>query len=377
MEKIDIAIVGTGITGLAVSAFLCELDKSIFVLEKNENFGQESSSRNSEVVHAGIYYPQQSMKAKYCVEGNRLIYEICAKNGISYKKLGKLIAASEESEIEKLDALLEKGKANGVEGLRIIAKDEIRKLEPNVNAAAALLSPNTGIVDTHNLMKYFYTKAKDQGVEFVFNSGVNAINKKGEEYVVTVRDTDRTDFSFLTRVLINCAGLNSDKIAEMAGIDINKAGYSLNYCKGQYFRVGGLKSQMIKHLIYPVPDEKEISLGIHATPDLGGGLRLGPDAQYIEREQANYIVDESKKDYFAKRAAKLLPFIDSEDLTADTAGIRPKLQGPQSGFRDFVLAHEKHRGFKGLINLIGIDSPGLTAAPALAKEVLEIVKELL
>ena len=377
MEKVDITIIGAGIIGLAVSASVSRPGRAVYILEKNMSFGQEASSRNSEVIHAGIYYPKTSLKAKTCVEGNRLIYEICQRGNILYKKAGKLIVAGEKEELRKLEHLLQNGQQNGISGLRILTAKEVKYMEPNIRALAALYSPDTGIVDSHNLMRHFFQKAKGRGAEFVFRTEVTQIRKQDRGFGVTVGDVDGTDFSFFTRILINCAGLNSDIIAELAGIDIKKEDYNLKFCKGEYFRVSADKSRLIKHLVYPVPNEKEVSLGIHATPDLGAGLRLGPDAQYVERSKANYDIDDSKKEQFSLAVNRFLPFIESADLAADTAGIRAKLQGPQDRFRDFIICHEEEKGLPGLINLIGIDSPGLTSAPCIAKYVQDIVEELI
>lgn len=377
MEKVDITIIGAGIIGLAVSASVSRPGRAVYILEKNMSFGQEASSRNSEVIHAGIYYPKDSLKAKTCAEGSRLIYEICERGSILYKKAGKLIVAGEKEELKKLEDLLQNGRENGVPGLEILSAKDVKDMEPNIRALAALYSPDTGIVDSHNLMRHFFQKAKAQGAEFAFRTEVRQIEKQGGGFKVGVGDADGTDFSFFTRTLINCAGLNSDIIAELAGIDIKKENYILKFCKGEYFRVSADKSRLIKHLIYPVPDGRGVSLGIHATPDLGGGLRLGPDAQYIERSKANYDIDDSRKEHFSGAVNRFLPFIESADLAADTAGIRPKLQGPQDGFRDFIICHEEEKGLPGLINLIGIDSPGLTCAPSIAKYVRNIVEELI
>lgn len=374
MEQADISIIGAGIIGLAISAFVSKEDRPVYVLERNDSFGQEASSRNSEVIHAGIYYPQDSLKAKACVEGNRLTYEICQNNKIPYKKLGKLIVACEKGEIRRLEQLLVNGQKNGVFGLKIISQAEVKNIEPEIRAQAALYSPTTGIVDSHSLMQYFLQKAKTQGAEFVFQTEVSKIKRLNGGYEVEVHDADGTDFCFFTRVLINCAGLNSDLIAESVGIDIEKEDYQLKPCKGEYLRVSSNKSRLVRHLIYPEPDENEISLGIHATPDLGEGLRLGPDAQYIKKEEINYNLDNAKRQKFCQAVNRFLPFIKLEDLASDTVGIRAKLQGPREPFRDFVICHEEQRGFPGLINLIGIDSPGLTSAPWIAKYVKDIIE---
>ena len=376
MEKADIAIIGAGIVGLAVSEAVSEKAGTIYVLEKNHTFGQEASSRNSEVLHAGIYYPPGSLKARTCLEGSRLIFEICSANNIAHKRVGKLIVADGPQELEAIEALLSKGRNNGVAGLEIFDQRQLTRIEPKISARAALYSPNTGIVDSHNLMRYFFKRAQAKGAEFSFNTEVYRIEPGKQGYTLTVRDADGNDFSFLASIVINCAGLNSDVVAALCGIDIHRYGYQLNFCKGQYFRLNAKKSGLINRLIYPLPDARGVSLGIHATPDLGGGLRLGPDARYIQKSAADYEVDQSQKAYFAQMCNRFLPFIKAEDLSADTAGIRAKLQGPKGDFRDFIIADEKDKGLPGLINLIGIDSPGLTASAAIAMRVRDLLKNL-
>ena len=373
MEEVDIVIIGAGVIGLAVATEFAKTQGSIFVLEKNTKFGQETSSRNSEVVHAGMYYPSGSMKAKMCVEGKKLLYQICENNNIPYRKTGKLIVATEKEELASLEALLLQGRANGVEGLRLVAKDDLRMLEPSILGVAALYSEVTGIVDSHNLMQYFVHFAKDKGAEIVYNCEVQNIDRLSDGYRISIRN----GAEFLTlksRVVVNCAGLDSDVIAEMVGIDIKTAQYELHYCKGQYFRVSPGKAKMITHLVYPVPKPKGAGLGIHATLDLAGGLRLGPDDRYLNSREKDYSVDENKKQDFYLSVKNIMPFIDSHDLYADTAGIRPKLQKEAEEFRDFVISDEADKGFPGFINLIGIESPGLTACLAIAKYVKELLR---
>lgn len=375
MDKADITIVGAGVIGLAVSSFVSERQSSVYVIEKNPSFGQETSSRNSEVIHSGIYNPPNSLKARTCVEGNRLIYQLCAKHNIHCKKTGKLVVAVEEKEVPFLERLWQNGRQNGVPDLRMLNSREIKDIEPDIRAKAGLFSARTGIIATHSLMRHLWQKARSRKTEFIFGAEVVAAAKQKSEYKVTVRDTDGERFSFLTGILINCAGLFSDTVAQMAGMDIQKAGYALHYCKGEYFRVHSAKRGMIKHLVYPVPEEKNGCLGIHATLDMGGGLRLGPDARYISRD-IDYSVDSGKRERFYRSVRNFLPFIEPADLSADSAGIRPKLTGPEGGFRDFVISDEEKKGFPGLINLIGIESPGLTAALAIGKYVNEIIGKM-
>jgi L-2-hydroxyglutarate oxidase LhgO len=366
-----ITIVGAGVVGLAIAAQVARKDRAVYILEKNETFGKETSSRNSEIIHAGIYYPEGSLKAETCVAGNAMLYELCHRYGIGCSKIGKLIVATEDEEVERLEALLEQGRRNGVKGLTMLSADEVREMEPNIKAIAAIFSPSTGIIDSHALMTYFLHRAEEGGVKIAYNSNVIGIERLSDGYEVTVENGSGI-FCSKTEVLINCAGLNSDKIAQLAGIDINKAGYQLFYCKGEYFSVGNSKNRLAKRLIYPVPETG--GMVIHVTLDLEGRMRLGPSARYVN--EIDYKVDESQKGVFYGAVKAFLPFIEDDDLEPEMAGIRPKLQGQGESFRDFVIKHEKDKGLPGFINLIGIESPGLTSAPAIAKYVESIVNEI-
>jgi L-2-hydroxyglutarate oxidase LhgO len=369
MEEVEITIIGAGVVGLAIAAEVAK-NRDVCVLEKNKTFGQETSSRTSEVIHAGIYYPPGSLKAKLSVEGNAMLYKLCEGYGIGYQKLGKLIVATEDGEIKELERLLENSKKNGL-SLVLLSRQETKELEPEVNALAALLSPSTGIVDSYALMKCFVGQAKDNNATIVYRARVVGIEKLADKYQVTIEDPSGS-FSFVTRVLINSAGLNSDQIAELAGIDIIKAGYKLHYCKGEYFSTS---QKLTKRLIYPVPKPDEGGLGIHVTPDLEGRIRLGPNAYYVDG--IDYKVDETHKQEFYNSVRNFLPNLEYDNLEPDFAGIRPKLQGQEEEFRDFVIRHENDMGREGFINLIGIESPGLTASPAIAKYVTTMVDEIL
>lgn len=372
--KADITIIGAGVIGLAIAAQVAGENREIYVLEKNATFGQEISSRHSGVIHSGIYYPKDSLKAKMCVAGNHILYELCERYGIGHKRLGKLIVATSDEETGKVQTLLERGQRNGVQGLRILSKQEMKELEPNVVGVAAILSPSTGIIDAHALMKYFIARAKEQGVHIAYQSKVVGIEKAAEEYKITVEDSTGT-FAFTTRLVINCAGLYSDKVAELAGIDTTKAGYRLHYGKGEYFSVGNGKNALVKRLIYPIPPAGLAGVGIHATLDLEGRMRLGPSVHYVDN--IDYAVDNQHKPLFYDSVKRFLPFIEYDDLEPEMAGIRPKLQEPGGDFRDFVIREESDKGLPGLINLIGIESPGLTASPAIADYVGSLVGERL
>ncbi len=370
MEQVKITIVGAGAIGLAVASELSKDYSDIVLIERNSSFGEEASSRNSEIIHAGIYYPRDSLKARLCVEGRRLLYTYCNQNSIGHKKVGKLIVAVNSSEEKTLKALLERGLGNGVSDLTLLSGQEVKRLEPHINALAAVYSPSTGIVDSHSLMKQLEYESQGRGVHIAYKTTLEAVEKSNHSFKVSVRDEREGVFNFITEVFINAAGLCSDRVAGMAGI--NNPGYSLKYCKGNYFRVHSSKAKLVKYLVYPVPSEA--GLGIHTVPDLNGGLKLGPDAEYIDK--IDYNVDESKGELFYESVRPFLPFIELDDLSPDMAGIRAKLQGPDEGFRDFLIREEKDKGLAGFINLIGIDSPGLTCALSIAQEVKNIVKPL-
>ncbi len=367
MEEVEITIIGAGIVGLAVAAELSKTYRSIVLLEKHGTFGQEISSRNSEVIHAGIYYAEGTLKATLCVEGAERLYAICRKNNIPHKRIGKLIVAADDAETKVLEKLLEQGKRNSVKDLRLLSKSEVQKIEPNTNAVAAIYSPNTGIIDSHSLMKHFFTVARDNGAMFAFSSEVNLLDKEGEWFVIGVQ---QENYRFKSRVVVNCAGLSSDKISALAGIDILRKNYKIKYCKGSYFYYD--KPSPVKMLIYPVPHDELAGLGVHATLDLGGRLRFGPDVEYIDC--IDYQVDVKKKDDFFKGAIKIIPGLNENAFLPDMAGIRPKLYGPGEKARDFVISNESDQGMDGLINLIGIESPGLTASPAIARKVVEMIE---
>jgi L-2-hydroxyglutarate oxidase LhgO len=364
MEKAKIVIVGAGVVGLAVAARLSEDNEDVYVLEKNKRFGQETSWHNSGVIHSGIHYPPKSLKAELCVKGNRMLYDICEEHGVPYKRLGKLTVAIEDGEIEELERLMRQGEANGVEELKMIGKEEVRRLEPRVEVERALFSPTTGIVEPDELMNHFYAEIQKHGGLFVPVTEVTSVKKVGDDYEVGGVSTDER-FTIRAETVINCAGLNSDRVASMAGLDIDQLGYRLHWCKGDYFRLSG--KPLVKMLVYPVP--KGPGLGIHLTPDMAGGVRLGPNAYYVH--DVSYEVESSEKEFRAD-VERFLPSIAEREIRADSAGVRPKLEGPGQGFRDFVIRHEADRGLFGLINLVGMESPGLTASPAIAELVSRV-----
>ncbi len=369
MEKVDITIIGAGAVGLSISEKLSRSGKEMILLEKHDGFGRESSSRNSEVIHAGIYYPKTSLKTQLCIEGNRLLYDLCEEKGLPYNRLGKIIIANSEDESGQIHELLKCGESNGVKGLKLISSSEIKKLEPHVKGVSGLYSPDTGILDSHSLMHYYEQESIRNGVTVAYNCEVIGIEKSKDGYVIEILDADGENFKILTEILINSSGLNSDKIASLLGIDIDLVGYRLHPCKGEYFSISNRHKGKVKHLIYPVPTK--LSLGLHAVVELDGRLKLGPNAFYVD--EINYDINLEHSIDFFKSAARYFDFLEETDLQADQAGIRPKLQKPGEAFRDFIIKEESDLGFPGFINLIGIESPGLTAAPAIARLVFEMI----
>jgi len=365
MADTPVTVVGAGVVGLAVAARLSARFPELVVLERRERHGSETSSRNSEVIHGGMYYPSGSLKARLCVRGKQLLYELCERAGIAHRRTGKLIVALEAEEQPELERLLALGRDNGVD-LELVGGDAARRLEPAVPAVAALVSPSTGIVSAHGLMDALLRQARDQGALLQPRAELVGIERRDADYRLEIRTPDGTE-SLTSERVVNAAGLESDRVAALAGIDVAAAGYGLYWWKGSYFAVGGKKSGLVSRLVYPVPGH--VSLGVHAVLGLEGRLRFGPDAEHLPGRQLDYTVDESKRQGFAEAVARLVPAIGAADLTPDIAGIRAKRQGPGEGFRDFVVAEESARGLPGLVSLIGIDSPGLTSALAIAEEV--------
>lgn len=370
--EIDVIIIGAGVVGLAIAAEISRANKNVFVFEKNRTFGLETSSRNSEVIHAGMYYPENSLKAKFCVNGNHLLYDLCEKYKVNHKRLGKIIVAANAAETEQVEKLYRQGLQNGISDLQMLSQNEIKHLEPHVEAVAGLFSPSTGIIDSFDLMRSFYCCAKENGVAFVFGAEVINIDRTAGGYQLNVRDANST-YSMTGTVVVNAAGLLSDRVAQLAGIDIGKSGYRLHYCKGEYFSLNSKISRLVNRLVYPVPEKA--GLGVHVTLSLDGCVRLGPNAKYVDIVE--YAVDENDKTEFYQAAHRYLPSIEFDDLSPDFAGIRPKLQNKGDAFRDFIIRDETDKGLPGLINLVGIESPGLTAAPAIAQFVAGKIKEIL
>lgn len=363
-NQADVTIVGAGVVGLAVAARLAGPGRTVYVLERNEGFGLETSSRNSGVIHAGIYYPEGSLKARLCVQGNGMLHDLCQKNGIGHRKLGKLIVATCDEEVADIVQLLERGTRNGARELALLSAAEVRKMEPGVESCGAVWSPSTGILDAYGLVRYFAGKAQEGGAQIAYRTEPVEIGRRPGGYEVKVRDGSGL-FSFFTRVLINCAGLGCQKVSELAGVDSGKAGYRIRYAKGEYFSVPPRRAASVGRLVYPVPPRKVTGAGIHVTLDLEGRMRLGPNTVYVDN--IDYAVDEGHKRAFYESVKRWLPALEYDDLEPEMAGIRPTLQAPGGETMDFVIRDEIDRGLPGFINLIGIESPGLTASPAIAE----------
>src|SRR5688500_817006 len=336
MPDIGVTVIGGGAVGLAIAVRLAPRHPALVVLERHARRGQETSSRNSEVIHGGMYYAAGSLKARLCVEGNRAIYEICEAHGVSYKRCGKMITATEDAELAALDRILALGTTNGVE-MRRISAAEAHELEPNIRSAGALFSPNTGVVSAHGLMDYFFHEAVEAGAVFQPRSEVVEIEAGPDGYRLAVRSGGLTE-SFTTERVVNAAGLEADTISALAGIDVDAAGYRLHYCKGSYFSVASAKAGLVSRLVYPVPNP--VSLGIHALVDMAGRMKFGPDAEYLPDRRLDYRVDEAKLAAFGLSVRKLVPSITDADLAPDMSGIRPKLQAEGEPARDFVIREE-------------------------------------
>ncbi|MBI4677320.1 MAG: NAD(P)/FAD-dependent oxidoreductase [Elusimicrobia bacterium] len=363
METVDVAIIGAGVVGLAVAERLSRTGRTVVVLERHRRHGTETSSRNSEVIHSGIYYPPGTLKAQLCVEGRKALYDLCHQWKLFCRQTGKVVVACDGDEVPRLGKLLAQGRANGVEGLELIDAKFLRDLEPLVRGEAALKVPAAGILDTEELMRFFLRKAEEQGAIFLWNAEVHAAERIPAGYRLRIKGmADPVE----TLAVVNAAGLGCEEVAAMAGIDTDRAGYGLRFFKGEYFRLR--KELDVRHLVYPLPDQH--GLGIHLTLDKNGGCRLGPNS--FPARAIDYDVDVSHKDEFLHAVSRYLPGIAAADLLPDTAGIRPKLSADGS-FRDFVIAEESARGLPGWVDLVGIDSPGLTASPAIARKVADLL----
>lgn len=362
----DVAIIGAGVVGLSCAYYLSKKYSTI-VIERNPSYGQETSSRNSEVIHSGIYYKPGSLKARLCVDGNRSIYRWCKKYNIQSARIGKLIVATNNQETEVIIDLLERGITNGVENLEILAKTKAQQLEPNVKCSEALFVPTTGILNSHQFMDSLFALAKHNGVDFAFHHKLTSISKYYDVYKLELTTEENEKFQLDAKFVVNSAGLESDSVAKMAGLDIDKLGYKLIWAKGHYFRLSNRFRNFVKHLIYPVPPIDGKFLGIHLTLELSGGIKFGPDLHFLTTRRIDYSVSDELREPFYNVISRYLLGIKLEDLNPDQAGIRPKLATPISDYPDFIVAEESTNGLPGFINLLGIESPGLTCSLEIGK----------
>ena len=355
----DALVIGAGVVGLACARELAARGRSVVLLERHERFGMETSSRNSEVVHAGIYYPAGSLKATLCARGNASVYAWCASHDVPHRRLGKLIVATEPADEAKLEQIQRQAEANGVRTLQPLTPADARRLEPRVRCSAALWSPDTGIVDSHVLMGTLLADGEAHGLTVAWRQEVCGVEPIAGGYRVEARDAEGATAAVEASCVVNAAGLDADTVAALAGFDLDACGYRQQYVRGHYFRVHARKSFLAQHLIYPTP--LQAGLGIHVTLDLAGGMRLGPDTQVLPDRRQDYDVADGLRPAFHAAVSRYLDGLALDDLSPDLAGIRPKLQRPGEPFRDFVIREESDRGRPGWVNLVGIESPGLTS----------------
>lgn len=372
MPDVEIAVIGAGVVGLAIAARLSAnaAHGSIVVLEKNPKYGMETSSRNSEVIHAGIYYAPGSLKARLCVQGRDELYAIAQQHDIPHRRITKIITATTQDELPRLEAMFENGRRNLVP-LELLDAKATLALEPNIRTVGSIYSPLSGVVNVHALIDFFYHTAVNGGVIVQHRCEVVAIESTGSGYRLTLNENGRRS-TIICEKVINAAGLHADEVAAMVGIDVDAAGYRLSYAKGSYFSIVPSKAKLISRLVYPLPSNE--GLGVHALVDWGGRLKFGPDVEYLPDRRIDYAVPELKRKPFADAIRRILPSIADDDIMPDMSGIRPKLQRKGDPPRDFVIVHEIERGLRGFVNLIGIDSPGLTASPAIARYVEELLE---
>ncbi len=364
MDRVDAIVIGAGAVGLAVARRLALSGREVIVLERADAIGTETSARNSEVIHAGMYYPTGSLKATLCVAGRRLLYDYCVEKGIGHKRIGKLIVAIDEAEHQALGAIADRAEANcltGADRLQRLNAFEVQALEPEIRASAGLFSPSTGIIDSHDLMLNYQGDLEAKGGVIAFETAFVGADVTADGFVIRTLGLDGTEMELESAILVNCAGLHASTAAlaiEGLGLDHVRPTF---YSRGCYFTLGG--ASPFKHLVYPVPPAA--SLGIHLTLDLGGQAKFGPDHDWVDA--IDYTVDPARAESFYAAIESYYPAIRDRVLTPSYAGIRPKVERPGGANTDFVLDGPQAHGIPGLLNLFGIESPGLTASMALAE----------
>lgn len=371
--RVNVVVIGSGVVGLSVARALAMENEEVWLIEQHPQFGMETSSRNSEVIHAGIYYPKNSLKAQFCVEGKHRLYQYCEERNIPFKRCGKLIVATDESHLPRLELIQQKAKDNGVDDLRLVDQAELKQLEPELFGLAALHSPSTGVVDSHAYMLSLLGDFEAAGGQFVANSQVQFVAQDGADVHVELAD----GICVKASKCVNSAGLFARSVLERkdsaSGLD-NLESFpmsalpNLRFAKGDYFSYQGRVP--FSHLIYPVPEDG--GLGVHLTMDLSGAAKFGPDVTWLDVRDPlllNYDVEEDKKSAFVREIKRYWPSMDKSKLVPDYSGMRPKLSGPGEPAADFQLQTQSEHGIKGLVNLFGIESPGLTSSLALGEAV--------
>ena len=368
VDCVDAVVIGAGVVGLAVARALALspkfAGKELLVLEAASAIGTGTSSRNSEVIHAGIYYPQGSLKAQLCVEGKAMLYDYCTERGIGFNRCGKLIVATTEAQVAQLQGIIAKATANGVYDLVLLTREQARELEPQLECVAAVHSPSTGIIDSHALMLTLQGDFENAGGLTVLNSTVACVFIASDAIKIVMQDGTE----IVTKTLINAAGLSAPLIAQsMQGFD-TKFVPKAYYAKGNYFTLSG--KSPFNRLIYPVPEAA--GLGVHLTLDLGGQAKFGPDVQWVESAD-DLIVNPARGDAFYAEVRKYWPQLQEGALIAGYAGIRPKISAPDEAAADFLIQGPKDHGIAGLVNLFGIESPGLTSSLAIGARVAQLL----
>jgi L-2-hydroxyglutarate oxidase LhgO len=372
MESLDCVVIGAGVVGLAAARALALAGREVVVLEAEKSIGTGISSRNSEVIHAGLYYPEGSHKARLCPKGNALLYAYCEQRKIAHRRLGKLVIATEREQIGVLKALRAAAQAAGVPELQWLAPEEVGVLEPELSCVAGLFSPTSGIVDSHALMLSLQADAEEAGALFAFQSPVisGAISDPGP--ILTVGTEPSLSVRALT--VVNCAGLGAQGLARSIRGLAPESIPEESFAKGCYFSL--TTPSPFAHLVYPVPEPG--GLGVHLTLDLAGRARFGPDVEWLETTDVlalDYRVDPSRAASFTQAIRRYWPGLPENALVPDYAGVRPKLKRAQRGFSDFILSGPQSHGARGLYNLFAIESPGLTCCLALGDWILALVSQ--
>lgn len=368
MDRVDCVVIGAGVIGLAVAREMALQGRETILLERESAFGTISSARNSEVIHAGIYYPKDSLKARLCVEGNRMLYEYCRTHHVATQPYGKLIVASDDSQLDDLQAILYKAQQNNVPEIKMITGEQAKSMEPELQCSAAVLSASTGIVDSHGFMLSLLGGFEDAGGMIAYQSPLISAKPMGSKaqdgFELEIGGSDAMKIQ--TKLLINCAGMSAPAIAKkiegLAQEQIPKA----YFAKGNYFSLSG--KSPFKHLIYPIPEPG--GLGVHLTLDMGGQAKFGPDVEWLEiddENQIDYTVNPKRGESFYAAVRKYWPGLKDNALQPDYSGVRAKIVPPNVPAGDFCFNTPKDHGLEGLFNLYGFESPGLTSSLAIAK----------